>query len=123
MRWLLFPALVALALTGCGSRGGQSLATTLIGTWDVTHPERNPQVYEFEKGGVLVLKTAVAPNANEWGRASQGRWEVLQSQGIDLGVSLRYDGREETLIINVKDNHNLFLSDSRGRNVTFRRRK
>jgi uncharacterized protein (TIGR03066 family) len=110
-----------LFLVGCGRSGGRSPAATLVGTWDVSRPERSRQVYEFRKGGILVIKTELEPN--EWGRPSQGTWEILESKGIALAVRLRYDGREENLIINVQNSDTLTLSDWKGRDIIFRRRK
>jgi uncharacterized protein (TIGR03066 family) len=122
-RWLVLFLLAfrGLFLAGCGKKGSQTPAATLIGTWDVTRPERSRQVYEFRKGGVLILKSELEPN--EWGRPAQGTWEVTHTQGIALEVRLRYDGREENLIINVKDNDTMTLSDWKGRDIVFRRRK
>src|SRR5437660_7378036 len=119
VRWLLLvlPTLGTVLLVGCGRYGNQSPAATLVGTWDVSRPERSRQVYEFRKGGVLVIKTELEPN--EWERPAQGTWEILQSKGIALDVRLRYDGREENLIINVQNSDTLTLSDWKGRDIIF----
>ncbi len=101
--------------------GSQPTAAVLVGTWDVTRPERSRQVYQFRRGGVVVINSEVEPN--RWGKPSQGTWEVLQTMGKALEIRFRYDGREETLIINVQNNDTLTLSDWKGRDITFRRRK
>ena len=126
----LFPLSSALMSAACMPGGGpittrraperSATTPTLIGTWDVTRPERSPQVYEFKHGGGLVIKTEV--EKGDWSTA-RGTWEISQATQSAYEVKLRYDGREEMLTINIKDRDTLTLSDWKGRDIVFRRKK
>jgi uncharacterized protein (TIGR03066 family) len=93
---------------------------TLVGTWDVTRPERSRQVWEIKQGGAYVLKTE-GENGN-W-NSSRGTWEITNTGKTSYEVHFRDGVRDEMLTIVIRDNDTLITSDWKGRDIVFKRRK